>query len=296
VAPDHDDVHAAVVTHPLAVLASAAVGGPGTDDEDPDCATIDGTQFAIVWEREASPGSGNNDVVCAGATYSTGMLSVALPAVTVAGDAADEVDPAIDFDAAKYVAVWSEHQGGLEYDIRGITLDPATCMACELEFPVSEAAVYAAFPQVASRWSAGDSSDGALAVWQATTLALPPAGGVGARVVEAVGAGGFVVPAGPGCGGGGTIGVGGPVAIGNASFAITLSGAAGPPIVLVFSPLSGAVACGPCTLVPLLTTAALLAVPAPATLPIPCDLSLLGGVVIAQWIVAAPSACPLVTV
>ncbi|MFY9343487.1 MAG: hypothetical protein WAT39_13405 [Planctomycetota bacterium] len=106
--------------------------------------------------------------------------------------------------------------------------------------------------------------------------------------LEAFGPGGAVVSLAPGCGFGGTAGVNGPCAVGNASFAFTVTGC-DPTAPLVLLSLAAPVTplpCGPCTLLPptVLETFVVLGGAAQRPLPIPADNSLVGAQIGAQWL------------
>jgi len=273
-------------------LAGGLLGVPGADDEDADCDTSNGTHFVVAWESETTAGSFANDIACATVQLSAGNL---LPSSIqfVANDAGqDEVDPAVALAGTQAIVAWSNQASGLDYDLAAVVLQAGGCAPCSPEILVDGSPEHARRPQIASQWSGGGTNDEALLVWQSSSLDPPFEADVLAQRIEALGPGGPVTPLGAGCGLGGTIGVNGPVAVGNASFAITLTGAGGPPLFLVLGAAVGPLPCGPCTLRPDLGTSLLLAFPAPLGLPIPCSPALIGGSVHAQWVVLAPSGCP----
>jgi hypothetical protein len=134
------------------------------------------------------------------------------------------------------------------------------------------------FPEIAAEYGSGETSDQAV-------LVRDSSGGpsdVWGQPVEAIGGG---------CRGGGSAGVNGPAAVGNADFALTLSGLGGPEVALVIRASPPNLACGRCTLVPALDL--LFMAPSPIPLPIPCHPALLGATFYPQWIAAFPGGCPL---
>jgi hypothetical protein len=295
--PGDHDVVGRVINYngTLITPTTNIVGGVGPDEQGPDCATKDGTNFVIVYEREASSGSGDNDIHCRTAAVSAGLLNVGPTTTVLAGGVNDdEVNPAIDFAKSKYVVAWSDEVAAPDYDLFMVTVDPDTCAVCEPEAWIASGSALDDHPEVAGQSSGTNSlavGDQALVVWQAQDTTTPFDSDTRAHLVEAIGAGGAVVDLGGGCGGGGTIAVNGPVALGNASFEYGLSGAAGPPVALILSPTLANFSCGPCTLRPALDV--ILAVPAPFASPTPCLLAFYGATFYAQWIVAAPGGCSL---
>jgi hypothetical protein len=107
---------------------------------------------------------------------------------------------------------------------------------------------------------------------------------------------GNVVDQGGGCGGGGTAAVAGAPAIGNCGFRILLQGAdlASPAALLVLGDHRATVACGTCViLVPMITLGQpVVGGAATATVPVPCEIGLMGSEIGAQWLVVGTSASP----
>jgi len=290
---DHDVVGRVINYNGTLITPTTNIAGEvGPDEQDPDCATKDGTNFVIVYEREVSINSGDNDIHCKTASISAGLLNVSATTTTLAGGVnEDQVNPAIDFAKSKYIVAWAEE---VNEDVFMVSVDPNTCAICEPQALIAVGPLLEGAPEVAGQSSGTNSpavGDQALVVWVASNPVPPFDPDVKARRVEAIGAGGAVVDLGGGCGGGGTITVNGPVALGNSSFEYGLTGAAGPPIALILSPSLANFSCGPCTLRPGLDV--ILAVPAPFLSPTPCILAFYGATFYAQWIVAAPGGCSL---
>lgn len=288
-ASGNHDVHARVID--LAgtfVTGATPVSVDGVADETlPDCATQDGTEFAVVYEKHASGTSGYGDIACRTASFGSGALAVSSENILAGGTFLDQVQPAIDFAASKYLVAWAQFAvigGG--WSLRMVGIDPNGCVPCE---PVStldsSSTAFVWSPKIGAQSSGSPAAgDQAAVVWESAVDVL-------VQLAEAIGAGGAVTPLGAGCGGGGTAGVNGPVAIGNASFAFTLSGAGGPAVGLALGVSQLNWACGGCTLVPTLDF--FLPPPAPLSFPIPCNVGLLGTTAYAQWVVAAPGSCPV---
>jgi hypothetical protein len=264
-----------------------------SDEENPDCATSDGTQFMVVYEKQPGGTTGHNDVACRAVTFNPGApgtLSVSNESLLASGSSFDQVSPAVDFAKTKYLVAYATRimLGSASFNIFAMGVDPNGCVPCEPAVPVDTSSTIDNFPDIAARFSGGAAGDEAMLVWQSISATD---GEVKAQRLEAIGAGGAVVDLGGGCGAGGTITVNGPVALGNSSFAYGLSGAGGSPVALVLSPTLGNLSCGPCTLKPGFDI--VLAVPAPFLSPTPCSLALYGATLYAQWIVATPGGCPI---
>src|SRR5262245_38341595 len=105
------------------------------------------------------------------------------------------------------------------------SFDPGSGALCEPATAVHESTSSDGLPDVGAQFGAGANSDQALVAWHTMTNNVLVDSDLRARRVEEVGPGGPVTDLGGGCGGGGVAWVNGPVAIGNSSFALTLSGA-----------------------------------------------------------------------
>ena len=83
----------------------------------------------------------------------------------------------------------------------------------------------------------------------------------------------------------------GDAVLGNANFQLAIAGSVSLPLVLVvgFSNLSAP--CGGCTIVP--SPDILFPATNPSTLAIPCDATLVGVDIYAQWLLLKPSTCPI---
>jgi hypothetical protein len=273
--------------------------GPA-EDEYPAVAG-DGNGFLVAWQRGPD---GGRDVLARTAAFSgscgaSGSLSTG-PELVVEGDPGDdEVSPTVDLAPSKYILVWADPEGTATWDVYMKSLDPGTGAACEPATAVHTSPSFEGSPEVATQFGAGSAGDQALVAFHSATNPLLTDSDLLAHLLEAIGPGGPVVSLGGGCGGGGTAWVNGPVALGNSSFALTLSGAdpgaTGSVVLLGVS--SAPSSCGPCTLVPDLSASALLFAPLSGgagnlAVPIPCDLALLSGGAKVQWIVFFTGASP----
>ncbi|HKB14571.1 MAG TPA: hypothetical protein VKF62_00820, partial [Planctomycetota bacterium] len=271
----------------------------GPDEEDPDCSrsNLDVHSFLIVYEREAVAGSGDNDIRCKSATVTSvagvPALTIGASQITLEADPDDdEVNPAVASLGPKYVVVWSDEATALDYDLWMLGVNPVTCAVCEAETPVDTSPNHDGSPAVA--FGTGDEG---MIVWQSSGMGSPFAGDIKGQRVEAIGTGGPVADIGGGCGGGGTAGVNGPVAVGNSTFQFTLAGAdagAAGGILVVGSFLLN-FNCASCTLKPNFGFTPFVAVGGGAAqfpLPIPCAAELVGATFYAQWAVLPASASP----
>lgn len=252
-------------------------------------ASADGTTFFVAWHETSA---GTEDIRGAVLQWSgscgTGTLTAG--ATFDPTDAAGLNDePAVAFAKDKFVFAFRNlATPNATPRILVKSLDPVTCLSCGVEHEVDASAVPLAEPAVAARYTAGDlASDQALVVWTN--------GAIRARRLDALGSGN-VVSMGGACGITGlqdfATYTSGP-AIGNQDFAFVLANPSGLALALVIglSPIS--VPCGPCTIVPALDI--ILPGISPNPLPLPCDLTLLGLDVFAQWALWKPgfAGCPI---
>ncbi len=277
------------------------VTGP-PDDHYPSVAG-DGTGFFLVWPRGPV---GSRDVLARTVSYGgacgvSGFLATG-PEFFVEWDAGeDEASPSVDLAQFKYIVAWTDPEGSGSPDVYMASFDPGSGDLCESPTAVHTSTSTDRTPEVAAQFGAGLAGDQALVAWHTESMLVLVDSDVRARRVEAVGPGGPIADLGGVCGGGGFAWVNGPVAIGNSSFALTLSGAdpAATGSLLLVSASASPSSCGPCVLVPDLSSSAILFVALAGgagnrPVPIPCELSFVGGSAKVQWIVffTAASPCP----
>ncbi len=295
-------VYGAVVTNGPVASPPHAIVATSVDFAAPDCATKDGTEFAITYERRAGGPSGDSDVACRTVTYVpptnpflNGTWTVGTERIVAGGGTWHQVSPAIDFADAKYIVTCAAGAWlGGAWNLYMMGLDPNSCLPCATVTAIdSSSATADHYPKIAAKYSASPTTnDEAMVVWESTDTQSD----VNAQQVEAIGPGGAVTSIGPGCGNGGTAGVSGAFAVGNPQFAFTLDGA-DPSAFLAALALAvpGApLVCGPCSL-----TVGLVYVQAPitagsATLPlaVPCEVSLVGAKLEVQWVTIGGAASP----
>jgi hypothetical protein len=305
VVPNKSDIYASVLTT-TGTFPTGTVfvtSGLSADNQNPDCAG-NGTNFMIVWQRDAFLAFGDANIWGAVANYTTlggpgPVLLFPSSGVLEGTVGQNEREPAIDFAGSKYIVAWNEEVTPANYDMWMVSVAPDSCAACEPKVALDTSPTDDFLPNVGAQASAATAltGDQAMVVWQAVTI-IGATGDVKAQRVEAIGAGGAMVDLGGGCGGGGIAGTNGPVAVGNSAFALTLAGAdAGATGSLVnVSPPVAPFSCGPCMLIPPFLTFFEPVSGGAAALPlaIPCDLGLLGGTVHVQWAAfpTAASPCP----
>ncbi|MCI0586044.1 MAG: hypothetical protein L0323_04285 [Planctomycetes bacterium] len=260
----------------------------------------DGTGFLATWQRG---GAGARDILLRPFSFSgdcgSGSLTAGAEFVLEGDPGDDETSTAVDLAQDKYVVAWADREGTPTFDLYMAAVDRASGLPCEPATGVVISTATEGSPAVGAQFGGGATSDQALVAWVQVAGTVSTNTSVLAHRVESLGPGGPVVDVGGGCGGGGFGWVNGPVAIANADFAFTLSGAdpgATGSLVLV-APAASNFPCGPCTLVPDLSASAVLSAQvsgggAAIAVPIPCNLALLGGGAKVQWIVFPTSASP----
>ncbi len=298
-------VETAVVDRNMNLLAVGALSHwnwPAGLAIDPDV-DGDGTTFVVVWDEYEPSTLFSRDVYCERVDFDPGTntMQTVIANVAVAADPGeDERAPAVGFLGQKVVVAWAQRSASaptpFDHDVVVRALDLG-CSSCGPEQILGAGGrAYDQDPQIATAMSGGSTNDQAFIAF-ASADALPPyASEVRGQLFEAIGSGGAVASAGGGCGTGGIAGVNGPLALGNSSFAFTLTGAHPAAAIAVFV-LNAPVApipCGPCLITPPLVSATLPAAGGSATLPVPisCDQALLGGMVQFQWWVASTAASP----
>lgn len=225
---------------------------------------------------------------------------------TLAGGTPKAREPALAWLGPKVAASWTQQVVDLNDDIALRYLDPADGSFADASAtplgvgpgPAGRSAIASERSGTATLTAA--SPDRALVVWESSGAALPFDGDILCQVVEAVGTGGSVVPAGGGCGLGGTIGFTGPAAIGNPSCAVTLTGADPAAPIAILNNVLGAppLTCGACVWEPfsgLIHVKALVGGNAQQAFAMPLDPGLIGAVLSYQWtvVLGASTPCPL---
>ncbi len=228
---------------------STLFGLPGTPDIDGD-----GTDFVVVYDYQEGGGSFERNVWCRGLRWSGGVLS---PSTTFTPldtrTQTDQRSPAVAFCRYRYMVFYADQllPGSFNYDIRGIELG-ANCQLCGTLVTLTGVNGTALrnvewMPAVCSQY-AGTDSDLGLLTFTESDDSPPFTSSLIAQRLQALGSGGAITLTGSACGAGGTIGTaGGPFAIGNTDFLVTLSGAqpSAVPFVLLGFP-GGEQACGAC--------------------------------------------------
>ncbi len=271
-------------------------GGTGTSDEqNPDCDTRGGLEFAVVFETQAMDGDGDNDVMCRKLSYDLAGSLIVEPAIEISAlEDVDESTPAIAFAGEKYIAVWSREVADLNYDIRAVSIRADDCTLCEAEYAVAATGRAELEPDICSRTNAnGGANDRALVVWQSADFLPPFDSDVHARRVESLGPGGGTTLLGGSCGNSGSIDALGPAAFGNSNFEVALSGAPLDSLIAVLALRldDTFLDCGPCTWLVWDASPSLLffEVPVAGTasvnVPLPCNPAFAGVEVNSQWLV-----------
>ena len=261
----------------------------------------DGERWAIVYESEEFTGSALRDVRSRTIEWTGGSPVIEMHPEVVLSTGLDHMDPAVAWIDDRMCVAFSRQAQSLTYRLYYASYDPDSGVACEPEQLVSSKGInrHAA---IASQRS-GDPSSGteALLVWTQYDLSPPFDGDLFGQLVDAVGPDGTAQEVGPACGGGGTCTAIGPPNAGNTDFAIGLQGAdpLATSALLNLAPPGPTFDCGTCAIsIPLILFGRPVAGGAASQpLPIPCDATLIGMTVEAQWIAVIPtllSPCPLI--
>ena len=252
----------------------------------PVSASPDGTNFLVAWQRTVGS---TLDVQMRLATWSGGCGSGALSFGTVntLPGTHNHAAPALAFAQDRYLLAWRDTINSFSLPrVFATCISPETGTVCGTEWILNTASAAENTPAIASRYTAGDTtSNRAMVVWSDDD--------VRGHQLEAHGTG-AVVSMGGGCGTTGFNDIatwtGDPV-IGNSEFAFRLSFPSAPILALVLGLSNVSAPCGGCTIVPALDI--LLGGTTPNPLPLPCDLTLIGVDVYAQWVLLKPGGCPI---
>ena len=296
-------IQARCVSSAMNTISPVHQVAPARLSEDEPDVDGDGKDFLVVWHQN-EPGSPNQrDVFGQKVRYNAGasVLSNVSAQVVVADDAGqDERSPAVGFVGPKTIIAWSQERLPARlftYDVAMRALDPTNCRSCGPEETLGFiGSAYNHDPQIGTMVAAGSSADEALIVFSSALDRPPFTSDVIGRSYEAVGPGGKVKTVSSACGNGGTAGINGPMALGNASLAYTLTGAdpAAQVAVFVLNAAGPPIPCGPCSLTVPLVNVGVPVVNGAATLPgrIGCELAYVGATIETQWWVIGTSTSP----
>ena len=273
----------------------------GPDEERPDIAG-DGKGGMVVYQREATSGDGDNDILARKLTYSDSVLTLDSTEFIVEGDANDdEIEPAIGLSGNEYLIAYADAVGAV-YDVYASTIGADTCVECEPQVRVSTPEYSNREPEIGTRQAGGDPMQGEAGI-AFTRVKTGADDQVYFHMWENGGGGSTASFVGSSCGGGGLIGVAGSTSIGSTDFTVTLQNA--DPLstlgVLNLNFPGGEFACGSCVVLPVkflfprLTFLSIGGDAANKSFQIPCKGVLAGETVAFQWIVlpTASSPCPL---
>lgn len=252
----------------------------------------DGTSFVVAYERAESFSPANFDIYAVPVVLEGGAFDVGSDDfVLVEGDQlSDELDPAVAHAGAKTFVAYSDNTSG-SFDVYVAGLESLTAEICE---PATEDLVGIGdhiTPCLSAQWAGGPSAgDGLFLAWKG--------GEIQGQLLEAFG-GGTVSDLGGGCAGGGTMTTSGIPAVGYGEFAFELAGAdaAATGALLLISPPTLPFVCGCSTIFFSSFNFSASAVAGGATsqaVPIPCESSLAGTTVHAQWALYFTSTSPCV--
>lgn len=208
----------------------------------------------------------------------------------------ESLSPAVGCTPGRAFVSWDEqyYPYQSDYDLFVVGVSPQTLDACDPLATVVASSTYEGISRIAAQNSSGlGSGNDALLVWQES---LPGEfGHVAAQRIAGMHSGASYDQGGS-CGGGGTVELVGPVAVGNDSFRVRVTGAdpfSSFKLLNVASP-GGFMWCGSCMWHPFQAVfpKAIAGPTAELALPIPCDPSIAGAAVELQWTVLLTTSTP----
>lgn len=280
--PGDNDIYGAVITYTgsIDVAAKSLLTTIGPDEESVGV-DGDGASFALVYEKQAASGSGDNGIMCRKLTFDTVANTLTVGSeLTLDDDAADEVDPVIGFTGSDYIVVWRE--GGSSLHALGIKA--SDCSTCELEYTLASGTIPTL--GISTEATGGGSGNEGLVSYElvATT------GSIKVQLFDTL-TGGLTSSLGGGCGSGGSAGIDCPAKV-NSNLGHTLTGAATLDTAFLVIGLERIdMPCGSCKVVPnpftgfVLSTSTSATGAAKLTTPVPNDPTVAGLVVYDQWAV-----------
>lgn len=254
----------------------------------------DGTDFLVAWLQAG-------DVFCRRIQWNgSNLVALGTASTQVTASTTGKTETAVCLLGPKVLVAWSDDGGvPLQNDIRGMALDPATCLACEQPFVIARPARYDFGPAIAASPSNPPAtSDGALIVFSSAPLTAPFASEIIGQRFKTFG-GGSVQSLGGGCGPTLTFSQNGPIAIGNTGLVLHFDGVQGASAAFfaIAAPQPPTVACGACVAALPLIVLQTRVNGNRASLPVAlhCNVSLIGGQVEFQgWVLdPAQAPCPL---
>lgn len=278
--PGDNDIYGAVISYTgsIDVAAQSILTTIGPDEESVGV-DGDGTNFALVYEKQAVSGSGDNAIMCRKLTFdSVANTLTDGPELTLDDDAADEVDPVVGFTGSAYVVVWRE--GGTALHAMG--LKASDCSTCELEYTLASGTIPTL--GISTEATCGGTGDEGLVTYELVTTV----GAIKVQLFDTL-TGGLTSSLGGGCGSGGSAGIDCPAKV-NANLGHTLTGAAALDTAFLVIGLERIdMPCGTCEVVPNPFTGFVISTTTGATgaakvlTPVPNDPSVAGLVVYDQW-------------
>ncbi|MBX3465048.1 MAG: hypothetical protein KF830_17910 [Planctomycetes bacterium] len=260
------------------------------------------TDFVIAVESvRTAPTSPAGNATCDALAASShfGTLTTTPPVFLASGISGFRASPSVAWRSGKAYVAHRALSGGIE--LRG--LDPQTCATCEGPLAVfgSTSLLYPTEPAVCIAGSTGDGlGTRGLLVWTANIDSTGVSGPLFGRRFDVFSTLAATTSLGGGCGGGGSMQPTSMPYVGNTNFGLQLLFAEAGSLLAVLNwnspqPLFG---CGGCQWLPFggTITTPVIGSQAQVALPIPCDATLSGVPLDAQWTVWRPgvTACPIV--
>lgn len=276
--------------------SEVAVAQTGWDDSSP---SVDGSgrDFYVAWARREFLSPGRFDIYARKVLVRSGKAEVAQPALKISATAnVDERLPAVSYLGPKVAIAWSHATLGtrrLRFQMRA----PIDLGASGNVFEVAGSKGQATRPKIASTYAGGSAADQGIISFLSEATSSPFDGDLDAQRIEAIGDGGTVTNLGGGCGFGGKIEATTPFAIGNGTFRVELTSADQKSKIAIMNiapfgpPLLN---CGTCQISEptILFGLPMVGGGARMTLPVPHDVSLIGGSVQFQAYVLETSSTP----
>jgi hypothetical protein len=284
------DLHAQMVDrYGVLIGPPAVVANDAADERDAAVDSMpDGSAFVIAYERQEADGVGH-DIYARTLIPSNGVLLSGVGPVAIEADVnVEESDPAVICPGAKAWIAYCDQGSFANSTIRVEAFDPKKLVQCE-DVVFAQPVGIAHKPALAYVYAAYLGGVQSLLTWGTLAAAPPFAGDIHAQLLSTHSGTGTTQDLGGGCGGGGTLTTNGFTPdIGSGLFQLNCTGI--DPIafkaIINFNVPTPPLTCGSCAWVPFfIPIGQTIQVPGSAAFltPIPCDPSLIGGQLDAQF-------------
>jgi hypothetical protein len=255
-------------------------------------------RWLMAYEVEEAADPSSHDIELLTIALVNGILQAG-PAGYMENDVGDdEIEPDVTWTSNKFYVAYCDEAAPLRYDLYVTGVNPQNCTTCESEMLIAAGPASHRRPSMSTMvsTSTGVAGNLSLVAWSAVDMGVPFDSDVLSQAFTATSSTGTSSNLGGGCGSAGAITLYDNPAMGNGAFQIQLLGIDPLAVlaILNITPPTAPIGCGTCLWDPFFATftAPIMLGTAAVHLPIPCDTTLVGGSIEAQWTVGLTSTSP----